>query len=302
MGVDLEHNPLSEHNLDVLPSGRLMWTLNAENHIWTAVTKAISTPSYEDTGASVRNAAPVVPPGAAENPFPVPIVTSVQSNPGIRSERLVAYEVGYRTQIDHNVSIDATVYRHDYEDLRDAAPVGLACEPSLIQVSVNPGCVLGAADVVQQIQFQNDLRGHSSGFELATDWVPTGRVRLRAVYTYLRMSLEPTLAGPVPAGDAVQAEGQSPKNQLSARADLTLSQSVDLDLAVRHVDALPTIPVPQYWSADANLVWHAMPKLEFSLVGRNLLQKAHVEFISELADVVPTQIERTVAAKIRWTF
>jgi iron complex outermembrane receptor protein len=162
--------------------------------------------------------------------------------------------------------------------------------------------VIGAADVVQQIQFQNDLRGHSSGAELAADWVPTNRVRLRAVYTYLRMSLEPTLAGVGLEQDAVQTEGGSPKNQFSVRADVTLVRAVDLDLAVRHVDALPSIPVPQYWSADTNLVWHALPGLEVSLVGRNLLQKAHLEFISELADVVPTQIERTVAAKIRWAF
>ena len=302
VGVDLEHNPLSEHNVDALPSGRILWTLDERNHVWGAVTKAISTPSFEDTGASVRNAAPIIPAGAPQNPFPVPIVTSVESNPTVGSETLVAYELGYRTEPRSNISLDATLYRHDYEALRDAVDVGLYCDPSQLSVKFAPACLFGAVDLVDKIQFQNSVRGRSSGIELAADWVPAGNLRLRATYTFLRMQLEPYIAGPDLVQDIEQTEGGSPRNQFSLRSDVTLTTRMDLDVAVRHVDSLPSIPVPAYWSADANLLWRLRPSCEVAVTGRNLLRQGHLEFISELADVVPTQIERTVGVKIRWTF
>jgi iron complex outermembrane receptor protein len=302
VGVDLEHNPLSGNSLDALPSGRLLWTINDANHLWGAVTKAISTPSYEDTGATVRYAGPFAPPGVGGNPFPVPLVISVIGNPKVGSEKLVAYELGYRTQLSSNVTLDGTIYRHDYESLRGEVTAAVYCEPSKTQVAENPLCLYSAVDVVDQLQFLNAERGHSSGFELAADWVLVSRLRLHAAYTYLRLALNPTMADPSLVAEVNSTMGSSPRNQFSARADLSLSHDVDFNVAVRHVDALPAVPVSAYWSADTNVTWRVGRQLELSLTGRNLLQPAHLEFASELADVLRTRIERTVAARARWTF
>jgi outer membrane receptor protein involved in Fe transport len=215
---------------------------------------------------------------------------------------LIAHELGYRTQPSSNVTLDATIYRHDYQSLRGEVTTAVYCDPSKTALAANPQCLYAATDVVDQLQFLNAERGHSSGFELAADWVPVNRLRLHAAYTYLKLELSPTLADPVLASAVATVIGSSPRNQFSVRADVSLPHSVDFDLAVRHVDALPIVPVPAYWSADTNLTWHVDKRLELSLTGRNLLQAAHLEFVSELADVVPTRIERTVAARIRWTF
>jgi len=302
MGVDLEHNPLSEKSVDALPSGRLLWTLNEANHVWAAVTKAISTPSYEDTGATVQYAAPIAPPGLGGNPFPVPLVVSVIGNPNVASENLIAHELGYRTQLSSNVTLDATLYRHDYDRLRGEATTAVYCDPSKISVAANPQCLYSATDVVDQLQFLNAERGHSSGFELAADWVPMSRLRLHGAYTYMKLALAPDIANPELVSEANTTMGSSPRNQFSGRADVNLAHNVDLDVSVRHVDALPAVPVPAYWSADTNVTWRFDKQLEFSLTGRNLLQPGHLEFVSELADVVPTRIERTVTARFRWTF
>ncbi len=302
LGVDVEHNPLAPENLDALPSGRLLLTLNERNHLWGAVTKAIGTPSYEDTGASVRNASPVIPPGDPQNPFPVPLVTTVTPNPDFRSERLTAYELGYRTQLDAAITLDATVFLHDYQNLRGESTNAVYCQPSNTSVYANPLCVLTATDVVTQIISVNGVRGRSSGLELAADWSPAARLRLRAGYTYLRMDLEATQPGQGLAEFATYTEGQNPTNQFFVRSDLSITHRLDLNVSLRYVGQLPAIGIGQYWSADANIVWHPTRTLDVALTGRNLLQPAHAEFLSEFSDVVPTKIERSIGARVRWSF
>jgi hypothetical protein len=77
---------------------------------------------------------------------------------------------------------------------------------------------------------------------------------------------------------------------------------VDIDASLRYVGRLPAPGIAQYWSADANIVWHPSRVLELALTGRNLLQPAHAEFVSEFSDVVPKKIERSIGARIRWIF
>ena len=45
-----------------------------------------------------------------------------------------------------------------------------------------------------------------------------------------------------------------------------------------------------------------MPGLSVAAVGRNLFADDHVEFISELADLAPVQIEPEGFIELRWNF
>jgi iron complex outermembrane receptor protein len=307
LGVDIQHNPLSPDYLDALPSARLLWSVNDHNHLWTAVTKAISPPSYEATNASLENAQPIQPPRTGINPFPVPLATNFIPNPNSQSEELVAYELGYRTQFDPGFTLDTTLFLQQYTDLRVETTVAINCEPSNVSIIDDPACPASSDHVVNVIQFQNDVHGHSTGAEVAADWAVSSRLRLRAAYTYLNLVLTPgtppeaAFYAPLAYITAYDA-GESPKNQLYLRGDWSLSRALDADLAVRYVGELPSIPVSAYWTADANIVWHVTPRLDLSVIGRNLLQPAHEEFVSELRDVVPTQIVRTVAVRVRWGF
>jgi iron complex outermembrane recepter protein len=307
-GLDLEHNPLSDHRLNALPSVRLLWSVNPRNHLWAAVTKTIGTPTYEDTDITVHNAQSVAAPGSAGNPSPLPLVTNLVSNPNVKSEQLLAYELGVRTQVDPTLTLDATVFLHDYRNLLGETLGGIYCEPSQISALLNPACVSSARDIASQLQFDNALRGHSTGLELAADWAPAAWLRLRGAYTYLDLVIEPNQASAnvyaeqTIRGAAAYLAGQSPRHQFNLRGHLTLSHAVDLDLTARHVSALPLPQIPGYWSADSNLTWHPIPRFEVSLIGSNLLQSSHAEFASELQDIVPTRIERAFGARVRWTF
>ncbi len=300
LGLNAEHNPLSSRSVDPLPSGRLMWTLTERSHAWASVTSAIGTPSYEQTGAYVRNSQPVMPPGTAENPFPVPMVFAVTANPLFRNEQLVAYEVGFRTQPKADVSIDVSAFLNRYRDLWGVTTRNVSCEPSNTPVFFDPACVLSASDVLVELQSTNGLQGHTSGVELAAEWSPSSRYRLRGTYTYLRMDLESNRPDPQISSFAELTAGQSPTHQLLLRGDVSIAPGIDLDAAARYTSRLVSTGIPQYWSADLNLMWRPTPHLEGALGIRNLLQPAHVEFVSEFMDIPPTQVARTIGLSLRW--
>ena len=302
LGLDLEHNPLSDKSIDALPSGRLMWTLNERNHLWGAVTKAIGTPSYEQTGATVTNISPVIPPGDPRNPFPVPLLSMVVGNPDFRSERLIAYELGYRAQLGATVTVDATLFRQHYDGLWVEKVANYVCEPTQVSVALDPTCLFTATDVAVQLTSRNAMRGNTSGLELAADWAPTERFRFRLAYSQLATSLGSGSSDPDVVEFAAHTQGLSPRHQVHLRGDLSLTHKLDLSVSLRHVDQLPSLAIEQYWSADLNAVWRALPSLEVSISGRNLLHPAHAEFVSEFSDVVPTLIERSIGARVRWTF
>ena len=60
--------------------------------------------------------------------------------------------------------------------------------------------------------------------------------------------------------------------------------------------------IDDYFRLDTRIGWKIREFLEISLVGQNLLDSAHQEFISELMDVVPIAIERRAYVELRWSF
>ena len=106
------------------------------------------------------------------------------------------------------------------------------------------------------------------------------------------------------------AAGSSPKNQLSLRSGFSLPHQVSLDLWFRYVDRIlagyPDIrlgqPVNDYATLDTRLAWKPHPDLELSLMGQNLLDNRHIEFIQEAYAPNQTQIPRSIYFKVDWRF
>ena len=104
--------------------------------------------------------------------------------------------------------------------------------------------------------------------------------------------------------------GASPRHQLSVRSAMDLGPRWSLDLWVRYVDKLPTssetaerlgIVVDAYTTLDARLAWKPHPDLELSLVGKNLFDRSHLEFVA-LSGIEPAEVQRSVYAQLRWAF
>jgi iron complex outermembrane receptor protein len=88
---------------------------------------------------------------------------------------------------------------------------------------------------------------------------------------------------------------------------VALGRDVDLDLWVRYVGAnryplrTSTVNIPAYATADIRLAWRPMAGVELSLVGQNLLEKRHLETISDQT-AARHEVERTVYGKVAWAF
>jgi len=268
LGSKLEHNDFT--GWEVQPGGRLLWTPATNHAVWASVTRAVRTPSRAENDVRIAAA---ISPGAA---------LAVLGSHRIDSEKLIAYEVGYRVQPLPVLSLDSALFFNDYDDLR-----------TLEFENPPPGFVAAQ-------RAHNRMRGETYGVELAANWQPVNWWRLRASYTFLDMDLHRESASNNPANE--NPEGQSPHHQFSIRSGIDLPRNVEFDVGLRYVDALSALSVPSYFALDARLAWRPCRHVEFAVIGRNLLDDRHPEFRPTFIRTLPVEVERSVFGKLTWHF
>jgi iron complex outermembrane receptor protein len=282
LGSKFEHN--SYTGFEIQPNARMLWTPDEEHTFWGSVSRAVRTPSRaeEDTIFAKQ----VVPPGIPENPGPLASAITVFGNDNVDAEELFAYEAGYRMKATDRLSLDLAIYYNKYDNL-------------LVTKWGTPFAVLSATPpyAVVPLYFENAADGHTYGVEVAADWRPLDWWRMQLAYTYLKMSLD--------YDDEALDTGQeddSPANQFSARSSMTLPWNLELDLWMRYIDNLEDPDVSSYTTLDARLGWKPLSNLEICIVGQDLLDPQHPEFVDSWLGYQPTQVERRGYGKITWRF
>jgi len=106
LGTKFEHNDFT--GIEYQPGARLLWTPHVQHVIWTAITRAVRTPSRADDDVRLLNR--VLPPGEFFLDSP-PILAINTGDRSFKSERLLAFELGYRLHLRQGLSFDlATFY------------------------------------------------------------------------------------------------------------------------------------------------------------------------------------------------
>jgi len=72
---------------------------------------------------------------------------------------------------------------------------------------------------------------------------------------------------------------------------------VELEGAVRHVEALPQPRVPAYTAVDLRAAWQATPSLEVAFMVRNAFAPWHLEMRQ---DPFTSEIPRSALVSLRW--
>ena len=294
LGSKFEHNDFTGY--EVQPNGRLLYTPHKHHTFWGAVSQAVRTPSQAEHDIRISSAiVPTVALPAYLSALLPPGLTEfvINGNEEYKSEKLTAYEIGYRTQVHEKLAFDLTAFLNDYSRLR-TTPASALVNFATANNSGNPA-------LFSQLNYEagNTMEGNTYGFELVADAKPLDWWRLQLAYTFLRMDLQETGQGLLASEDA---EGESPRNQISLRSMMNLCSSVTLDTWLRYVDNLPTYGINSYVTLDARIGWQLNPQIELSLVGRNLLDNAQPEFGSLFINTIPSEIPRSVYAQIRMTF
>jgi iron complex outermembrane receptor protein len=222
-------------------------------------------------------------------PTTPPTVVALVGDHGVEAEELLAFELGYRSQLTPRLALDVATFYNRYRHLvtAEAGTPFLETEPAPIHA-------------VLPLVGDNRMRGKSYGAELAVDWQALSRWRLQAVYSYLQLLLD---VDDDSQSDLFKELAQTaPHHQASLRSSLDLPKGVELDLWLRYIDNLPAPDIGSYLTLDARLAWTPRRNLELALVGQNLLDDRHPEFASEKLDAAVMEIERGVYGKITWQY
>jgi iron complex outermembrane receptor protein len=276
-GTKLEHNNFS--GFDYQPSVRLLWMPTAHQSFWGAVTRAVRTPSRLDQDVQFAILVQATP--------PPPIYFEILGNPKLKAERLIAYEAGYRAQINKNVYLDFTAFYNVYNDLQGYGPPF----PALANTPPPPHLFF-------VLPYANVIEGHTIGTEIAPNWKITSWWQVRGSYSFLHMSLRDK-PGFTDVGNLLSSYlGSSPSSLVAFQSLFNLPRHFELDETYRYSSALPAQAVRAYSTVDVRLGWHVGEYLDFSVVGQNLLRPSQAEFGGDPGPLVG--IRRGVYGKITW--
>jgi iron complex outermembrane recepter protein len=272
-GSKFEHNDYTGWELQ--PSLRLLWKLQPKQVMWAALSRAARTPSVYET--SIRLPVPVSP--------NLPIVGTLVGNPKLKSESLLAYEMGYRVQPAKHVWLDATMFYNCYRHLVSESAFLLPSPGPLPQLL---------------LKMSNEVRGHTYGGELSASYTVSNLWNLQGSYSLLGGGWG---AGP---GDrnaiSTFVVGQAPRHQFQIRSGLTPLTGLDFDTNFFYVSGWPAYPVPSLTRMDSRVGWKANPHLQLDFVVQNALQPRHIEFFSSVFGGDTELVKRAVFGKITLQF
>jgi iron complex outermembrane recepter protein len=266
LGSKLEHNDYT--GFEVEPNARLSWILDSSQALWAAVSRAVRTPSRIDQALSEGTP---------------PYLVLLKGNSDFNSESVLAYELGYRAQLNSQLNASISTFYNHYNDVRST--------------SFTPGTVL-------PLYFANNLEGDTDGVEFSGNYQVSNNWSLHAGYTFLNEHLR-VKPGAFDLDDALN-ETADPRDQFSVRSSLNLPFNTEFDTDLRWVDTLHTNngptpgTVPSYFELNTRAAWNANKQLEFSLVGQNLLHNRHPEY--GFPDPTRIEIARSVYAKVAWKY
>jgi len=273
-GAKLEHNDYT--GFEYQPQGRLVWTPNRLNAFWTSVSRSVRVPSRNDSDLDL-----FTPAGVSNGE---PVFQDVTGNPNLRSEHILASEVGYRVQPSAALSFDLALYYNRYNNL-------IIFSSPTIQV-LPTGVVIAS-------QFVNGPEAQTHGAELSAQWRPVRRWAISGSITETRGSASAMLATPL--------------HLFNIQSRVDLPHKTEFDSALYHYSALalaanasnPSLPdqsVPTFNRIDVGVGWHFGSPWTASLWGRNLQSAKHVETRDDTVGDAAEQVPRSLALEILWRF
>ena len=281
LGTKLEGNSYTGSELQ--PNLRVSWVPTSELTLWGAISRAIRTPSRVETDSTVNASF------FYSDEYYSPVMVQVVGNDNFESEQLDAYEFGVRWVPLPRVSLDLATFYNNYENLR-------SYDLEVTYPSVTQPYILAELDL------DNTIQGHSSGFELLATWQASDISRFRFVYSFIDIQLKDT-NGNEYSGNAISSmSDRGPKHQVSLWGDFEFSKEVDLALRVYYISERswsaiePDDTIADVVDADIRLAWQYSKSLELSLVGNNLLHDERQQFQAE-DWASASYIERSVFAK-----
>jgi iron complex outermembrane receptor protein len=251
LGLKLEDEPYA--GVQVMPSARLAWKATDTLLLWTAVSRAVRSPTPVDVNLR-------------EFAGPIDVLNGSR---GFRPETLTAYEIGTRMQVSPRASFSVSAFYNVYDDLR----------------SINPNTTPGGP----LFEFGNLMAGKVYGFEAWGTYQVTDWWRLSAGFNLQHEDLQFLPGSTQIAGLAFVAD--DPNQQASLRSAINFGHGVTWDVLLREVGMLQHPVVSGYFEMNTRIGWDITNWLQVSVSGLNLLHAHHTEFVeSGVSTDVPRSV------------
>ena len=284
-GSKIDHNSFT--GMEVQPQVRGVWTPSPKHTVWAAFSRAVRTPARRETNVSYV---------FAQLPSPLPTFLVGVGNPGLKSETLRAYEVGYRFNPNVLLSVDATIFYNHYDNLTNVNlldPMSVAGPPVLHQDPLF---------IEIPLPWQNLGSGQTHGAELYVKAAPWKRWEVSAAVTELRgnsVNFNNTLNLPI---------ANTPKHQFNIQSRLSLTDRLSLDSGLYHYGGIAGYQfggysgqdVPTHNRLDVGLSFRAMKGFSFAVWGRDITAAEHWEARQVLFTTMGSENSRQVFFKLTW--
>lgn len=241
-------------DVELHPSIRLAYTPNTNHTIWSAVSRAVRSPTRIDKDY---------------------ITPRLSSHESFKSEKVNAYEIGYRVRPLNTLSFSIAAFFNQYRDLR-SVDTNLTAPPNFY--------------------FKNNLEADAHGVEISANYIARSWWKLRGGYTYLNKTFK--RLSPLTYLYSADLEANDPKNQFLIQSMMTIKRNFQLDGVIRYVDMIPatfnSTFISSYLTFDIRIAYN-YKWFTVALVGENLSAPYHTEFGER-------QIPRSVYGKINLAF
>lgn len=259
LGVRVDYTPF--HNFEYQPSLRLLYTPNARQSAWVAVSRAVRVPSRADRNLIYDN---------GQMPMDgYPVSFLIFGSQTMRSEVERSAELGYRLQSAQRWSVDVSLFRSGYSRLR-ALQV-----PSLPQVNYAGDTPFLALDAT----CANAGWGDTYGAEVWGTWQVRPRWRLMPSYSYLRD--ERRLPGSSILQYLWDRVPEDLRHQAALRSQYDLTQNIQLDIGLRARSRDLAYQLPGSLLVDVRVGWRVTRTSDLSLTLKDLTDRKVFESYPE---------------------
>lgn len=270
LGSKFEHNIYT--GFEFQPNARLSYQLDEDNLVWAAVSRAVRTPSRLEVDGQLT--------GAASAPA---LFTRTVGNKDLSSEKLLAYEIGYRHQPNHNLFFDLVLFAHHYDDL----------------ITFDVGDIITDRGFpVRTFPSVNGQEGEVHGVELAGDIRLRKWWKIKAAYAVMKLELHTDSDVSNSLGLEKGLEDVLPMHDAYLRSSFDLPRGFELDTTLRYMSSYTYGgKIPSIVEMDIRLA-RIINGWRVTLVGQNLIEEHHKEAGTSAA----TQVERGGYLKVTREF
>ncbi len=281
-GTKIENNPFSGTEFE--PRVHASYMLTPKQTLWAAVSRAVRIPALLDRELVLSNAGMTIDPETGS-----PILFRFKGGNQITSEKLLAYEAGWRGRIAKRAEFDLALFFNDYDDAEDFASV-------LGDREILPTT---PPTIIQDLDSRSRNAGYSFGGEIL--W----RVQLTSWWdgelSYSFEKFKDTVDRRDPA---------MPDHKVNLRQRLMLPYGVQATASIHWVDRIQVRSeggvlekIDPYTRVDLALrKWCLNDRLLLEIVGQNLVQGKHVEYFEQFQTGEPVVLGRRVWGGVTFTY